>query len=291
MKKVIISKDKLLDLMNQSKVSIQDLAIGINTNYSTVNRIVNGETLTPRPETIHSIANFFGVSPSFICENLADDNCYDKKGATTFENAKDLLTFLMNKTGIKSTTLLHRASGIQKSTLDKLLSGDTATPNLQTVQKLSEYFNLSVEQIRGLKPITVHTLQEINLSKRLLPILSLTDIGEWIFGNYNNVKVTNYIHSTLFVGKLSFAIKIPDESYEPDFMANSTLVIDTQAEINNGSYVVIKNATSNEVGIYEVTLQQGHDMKLRKVGSNQNITHNASHEIIGVAVQEVRNLK
>lgn len=289
---MIISKEKLLELMNQSKVSIQGLAVGINTNYSTVNRIINGETTMPRPETIHSIANFFGVDPSFICENLADDNALDKKGLVTFDNARDLLTFLMNKTGIKSTTLLHRAAGIQKSTLDKIISGDTITPNLQTVQKLSEYFNLSVEQIRGLKPIAVHTLQEINLAKKLLPVLSFSDVDEWTSGNCNNVKVTSYIHSTLFVGKLSFALKIPDNSYEPDFMANSTLVIDTQSEINNGSYVVIKDTISNEVSIYEVKLQRdSNNMSLKKVGSNQDITYDISLEIIGVAVQEVRNLK
>lgn len=291
-KKVLISREKILELMNQSKLSIQDLAIGIKTNYSTVNRIVNGETIAPRIETIYSIANFFGVDSSVICDKLEDVNYLDKQDSVTFDNARDLLIFLMNKTGIKSTTLLHRASGIQKSTLDKIMSGDTITPNLQTVQKLSEFFNLSVEQIRGLKPIIVHTLQEISLSKRLLPVLSFADINEWIFGNYNDVKVNSYIHSTLLVGKLSFAIKIPDASYEPDFLANSTLVIDTQTPINNGNYVVMKNVLVNNIDIYQVTAQIDNSRTLRQVGSNnQSIIQDPSFEIIGVAVQEVRNLQ
>lgn len=287
---MMISKQKLLDLMNESKTSIQDLAVGINVNYSTVNRIVNGETAAPRVDTIYSIANFFGVDPSLICESLSDDNVVNQHGAMTFDNIQNLLTFLINKTGIRSTTLLHRASGIAKSTLDKLLSGETIAPNLQTMQKLSEYFNLTIEQIEGQKPILVNALQEVHLSKRLLPVVDMGNINEWIFGDYNNVKVSNYVHSTLLVGKLSFALKIPDDSYEPDFFRNSTLIIDTQAEINDGSYIIAKYFQTNRVSLYEVK-SKDETFSFRQVNLDEPSKKIHELEIIGVAVQEVRNLK
>jgi transcriptional regulator with XRE-family HTH domain len=248
--------------------------------------------MAPRVDTIYSIANFFGVDPSMICESLSDDNVASQSGAMTFDNIQNLLTFLINKTGIRSTTLLHRASGIAKSTLDKLLSGETSTPNLQTMQKLSEYFNLTIEQIEGQKPILINALQEVQLSKRLLPVVDMENINEWIFGDYNNVKVSNYVHSTLLVGKLSFALKIPDDSYEPDFFMNSTLIIDTQAEINNGSYVITKDNKTNVVGISEAILDKNSNFNFRNVGSDSKMNANSSlYEVIGVAVQEVRNLK
>jgi transcriptional regulator with XRE-family HTH domain len=48
---------------------------------------------------------------------------------------------------------LARASGIPYTTLNQLLNSDTVSPKVETIKPIAKYFNISIEQLIGDKPL------------------------------------------------------------------------------------------------------------------------------------------
>lgn len=61
-----------------------------------------------------------------------------------------VLRVLMNG---MSESELSRKTKIPKTTINRLLSGQTPDPRISTVAALAKYFNISIEQLIGEKPL------------------------------------------------------------------------------------------------------------------------------------------
>lgn len=49
---------------------------------------------------------------------------------------------------------LERASGVNQPTINRILTGQSAEPKLQNLEKLATYFHVTVDQLRGKDPIS-----------------------------------------------------------------------------------------------------------------------------------------
>jgi transcriptional regulator with XRE-family HTH domain len=252
---------------------------------------LNGNTVNPRPETIHSLAKYFQIDPAELYENDSDDwlNVGIKAKELSFKTTKDVLAHLLLKTGILNTTTLHKSSGIPKSNLDRILNGSTENPSIKTLEQLANFFNLTVGQIKALEPIRIYNRVEPSYSNKMLPLITLPDVN-----NLQTYKLTDsikYVGTTRqVIGDNSFAITIDNKNYEPDFKKGNVLIVDSSAEQNCGDFIV--GSVGKQTLLYEYHYSNSKNVYVRPAGKFELITIDVEAiNIHGVVVQEIINRK
>jgi transcriptional regulator with XRE-family HTH domain len=176
--------NKLKYFMATNQISITQLANNINVSPTTISEILNGIRANPRPETIHTLAKYFGVDISEFYDDEINKELASKANKNIyFPNLKTALSHLLIKTGIISTASLYKLSGIPKHTLDRILNEEIVTPNMTTLQQIAKFFNLTVAQITGLEPIYSNQSSNINLEQKILPLIRFGELQAWLNGN------------------------------------------------------------------------------------------------------------
>ena len=229
-------------------------------------------------------ANYFNINPN---ELLNDNNEFQIPLSNNVKNLKTILSELMQKTGLINITLLHKYSGIPISVLSEILSGKTEKPNIKTLQKLANLFNLTIPQLLGTNPISDKQIINIHTYKKSIPILPLNKIDKWIRSAIELNSGFININRELFHDK-AFAISINDSSLEPDFKNKSILIID-KIEHNSGDFIVGNYNGRIHICEYE---EHNEEYFIRLLGSLSwlKIEH-AQIEVFGVVVQQIMNFK
>lgn len=278
--------DKLKYLMIQAGVSSAELAFNTNIERSTLTKILNGTTTAPRIDTIHTLAKYFNVDINKLVDN--DYEASFKFYTRTNMQLKDVLNGLMLTNGIATISLLNKYSGVPLSILSDILNGKTKQPQIKTLQQLAEFFNITVAQLSGIDPIPSYKTISVVPTRQVLPIFILTQVDEWIEGK---LKIADaYLNcSRSIVGDKSYAIKILDKKYIPDFNANHTLVVDNQEEVRVNDFIIAK--VGENVSIYECCKIKEDTFVLREAGNSSKpfIIQKNQVALYGVVVQQLLN--
>src|SRR3990167_4732459 len=80
---------------------------------------------------------------------------------------KESLAALMKAKGIRESELA-RETGIPQPTLNRLLIGSTSNPTISTVEALTKFFGVTMEQLLGREPIT----SKRSVPSHMIPIIS-----------------------------------------------------------------------------------------------------------------------
>ena len=121
-----------------------------------------------------------------------------------------------------------------------------------------------------------------------MPIITLDNVIDWVSGKRTHIRVGNYVHATLFVGNNSFALKINDNSFEPFFLRNSVLIVDTDIRLNVGKYILIQENAKAQ--LYQITKISAEITLIKPFDSSNILKYDPKNPIIGLIVQEIRTL-
>jgi len=284
----LFSSHKLQLLALNNGLNAEQLSVKTNINISTIVRLLNGTTTNPQPETVNSLAKYFGVSPAEFYE-LGQDG--KSSVISTFQprNIKEVLEYLLIKTGILNTSMLHKLSGIPKSNLDRIIAGVTTKPNIATLTQLAKFFNLSIAQITGLASIDENGTMTISQQANKLPLITIDAVSRW----YNNTLETNigYVNTTrLFPVNQAFAVLVESNNLKPDFQHGTILVLDSTITPDYGDFIIMSN--DSEIFVCEFHGVKNGQLTYRVAGSKQVKQQNlAIITIYGIVVQEIINRK
>lgn len=151
------------DLMLDNGIkNVKELADKIGMRSQTLGLIIRGETVNPREETLQPLADFFNTT---VNELLGiDDTFY----------FPDHLTNIMSYCGLNDYKL-SEMSGVNRATISSITSGLSQNPNDATIQKLSSFLGVTVEQMKGLEALDLREL-ESNISAFKIPLLYKRDV-------------------------------------------------------------------------------------------------------------------
>lgn len=282
----MIAVNKLKYLMLLSGISSKELALATQVERSTLIKILNGSTARPRIDTIHSLAKYFNVD---VAELIDTQHSGLKIPMSQSKELKSILANLMTVNGINSATLLTKYTGISASMICDILNGKTQHPHVSTLQRLAEFFNVTVPQLNGIDAIPVDKIAEITPLKKSLPLLSLEQVGGWVNGNGQDIN--KYINITRSViGDKAYALNITNNKFMPDFTSNHTLIIDNNEKIAENNFVVCE--FNNQISIFECSMLTDENATMREAGQFEYFTVELSKiNIFGVVVQQVLNRK
>ncbi|WP_150468176.1 helix-turn-helix domain-containing protein [Francisella sp. SYW-9] len=147
---------KKLMLENGIK-NVSELAKKVNMRSQTLGLIIRGDRSNPREITLQPLADFFGVSINELL-GVNDDFSF----SSHLEN-------IMTYCGINDYKL-SEMSGIARETINSILYGLSNTPNDSTIKKLSDFFGITVDQMRGIEPVNIKDIEN-NISFNKIPLL------------------------------------------------------------------------------------------------------------------------
>ncbi len=99
---------------------------------------------TPRPSTLRTLSEFFGVSTKVLVSDLSGTDI----GVTSFQSTSDVLKFLIDDVCV-SERELERLTGVSQQLINNIIHGNTKHPKDATLAPLAEFFGVSVAQLRA----------------------------------------------------------------------------------------------------------------------------------------------
>ena len=159
-----------------------------------------------------------------------------------------ILQTLMFKKKIK-TAQLARELEMPKQTLNRIVNGTSPNPHSKNLLPLADYFNISLEQLQGKKPLP-NNLVDLHLPSEK-PKAKMISLFGW--QDLLNMEQKQEIDSdtTIFVthglSDMAFAVPLDDTSMEPMFRKDSILIMDPDKQYGDRSFVLVKLYEANQV--------------------------------------------
>lgn len=147
----------------------------------------------------------------------------------------DILKELIRKKGLNASELARRI-GLPQPTIQRMMTGTHSRPHQKTLAVIANYFGITTDQLCGIEPIP-WLFDKINLLARSVPILTEDQAIVWPDVTAKNLQQVVVDQS---VGKLVYAMKMPDASMEPLIPAEGILIIDPDKKPQYKSFVCVK---------------------------------------------------
>ena len=205
-----------------------------------------------------------------------------------FHNTGKILKTLLVERKI-NTVRLSEATKIGQPVISRLITGETEDPKLSTLKALADYFNITINQLIGEAPLKE---TELNLKKQIkeIPIISWEEAATWPSISHKKKRNTLFIdspsHSCLY------ALLLEDSSMEPVFHKGTYLIIDSNKEPIDKSYIALPSKKQNIAFLRQLTISDGKNyaIPLNLSCSDQRITLISKHRdrICGTLIQIVK---
>jgi SOS-response transcriptional repressor LexA len=153
----------------------------------------------------------------------------------------NILQKLISSQGITVAELARRIN-LPQPTIQRIASGVYKQPRTSTLQPIADYFQITLNQLRGYEPIEYLSRRENSVKS--IPILTMSQINNW-----PNILEDTSHHVTCDknFSKNSFAMYMPDYSMEPAFTKGTLLLIDPSRTPHHKSTIVLKLRENSDV--------------------------------------------
>jgi len=181
--------------------------------------------------------------------------------AKAISRLSDILNRLMFEKKIRATELAREVD-LPQPTVHRIVTGKCANPHQSSLQPLANYFDITVDQLKGNSPLPKH-LFEAQLpthspEARTIPIIHWEDATH----NLQNITTDENIIAHQKLSLKCFALYMNDSSMEPQFSVGTTLIFDPDREAKDRSFVLVK-LSKTEKPIFRQLLIDGTDRFLK----------------------------
>lgn len=204
--------------------------------------------------------------------------------AIEMSNFSNNLRLLLEKHNI-GISKLSKEIDVTISTLSKLLNGGIEDPRAKTLTEIANYFNVSVDELLGLKPFQVTSKDNIAYN---IPIFNLDNLE-----HEQEKFITSKFYRSLTINnaeKEYFIVSTDSPAMYPFIDKYTQVLIKKTNSPKNKQYVLFKTI-NNEYFIRQF-LKDGENIILKPYSSDFGILKfDQNMEIIGVAIELFRDLE
>ena len=184
---------------------------------------------------------------------------------------------------------LCRGVNLPQTTVNRLLSGHTTDPRINTLVAIAQFFEISLEQLLGFEALIPNNLG-ISTRGCILPIINWGSLKGWL---YNNLEVTNELHRWIKTernfNEHSFALPAP-ASCAQIFGEEGLLLMNRlkSNDFEDGKIILVEQ--NNEFYLRKV-LREGSQWFAKRLFHPYEITLLPNDVNFHAYVSEVRNEK
>lgn len=194
----------------------------------------------------------------------------------------DILSELIQHKNLTVSELARRIR-VPQPTIQRIVSGLHARPHKKTLIAISEYFEISIDQLIGLQPIT--WLSDVKNRVRMIPLLTSKQVLNW--PKLPQTKL-DYISFDIAENQQAFAMRMTDDSMEPVIPKHSILIIDPDKQFSYRSFILIQRKNFQDIMVRQM-INDGNICYIRAVGTDfNNISMpllNETDKILGVVIE------
>ena len=199
-------------------------------------------------------------------------------------NISQTLNDLLHKKGMRATDLA-RSLDINQSTVQRLLSGKTTHPKMDTLESIASFFKVSLEQLLGEE--TIPSLSnELNTS-HYVPLLSWEDAINHKL-DWDQIKNHQKVLVDIEVSSETYALRMQDASMAPIIPKGTLLIVDPSKKPIDRGFAIVQVDQKPE-GICRQVFMDGVDIFLKPFSSELSDlplrTLGSQDRILGVVVQ------
>lgn len=226
-----VLKYNLEKFIIKKKTNVSNISKISGVSISTLSRILSGEIKNPTSSTIAQLSKAFNIPVSVLLNE--DISIQDED--LNHENIRERLIYLMNKSQINIDTLSD-ITGISYTGIKSILSGETKKPNYDTCYKLSDFFGITVKQLKCEEELQINSEEFYKET----PFIELSDVLEWL-KTKNKFLVKEY--KKILVDKKTgvFCIKVKDNIFNNEFEVGDTFVFIEKNDLDKGKYIIELN--------------------------------------------------
>lgn len=159
-------------------------------------------------------------------------------------NLKTNLQKLTRKANITPTELA-RLTGISKSVLHRFFNEGHVNPTLDTLNRLSVFFKLSIDRLIG-------DLED-DYRESYIPILSLSQlVNNQRENNTHTKSIKIALKNQYLLSSRAFALVINNEFKIPFFLPGSTLIFDPSKQCRDQNYILYQNHGESTVHLKQL---------------------------------------
>ena len=159
---------------------------------------------------------------------------------------------LMKKSGLNEAKL-SRATNIPQATVHKILAGKTEDPRASTLKTLSDFFNISIDELLSGNPIA-SSEKSLAATAQSIPIISWKECihSTQLVANLTPSNWERWMVSE-FLSKHAYALS-SKPSMAPRFPKDTILFIDPDIAPKDGDYVVVLYSDTDEATLREFSI-------------------------------------
>lgn len=152
-----------------------------------------------------------------------------------------VLKTLMFKKSI-NTSQLARDLNLPQQTLQRIVSGTSSRPHPKTLKPIADFFDVSVEQLKGESPLP-ESVSDIGLSvstkptPKAIPVVAWDELAQYL-ENPDSYHASEHVFGDPSLSDKTFALGLPDSSMEPFFPKGSLLILDPDKPVTDRCFVL-----------------------------------------------------
>ncbi len=179
------------------------------------------------------------------------------------KNTKLALTLktLLRKQKISESELARR-TGICQPVIHRMASGETDNPKVDTLRPIAKFFDISLEQLIGDRPIIEQSLFQVEQEWYNVPLITLNEAINWTIEKSPPSSI--FIQTDIKTSKNGYAIRLKDSTMYPMFPDGTLLIIDPDQVAYHRDFV-IAHVHDHAQAIFKQLLIDGDDRYLKSV--------------------------
>jgi SOS-response transcriptional repressor LexA len=205
----------------------------------------------------------------------------------------EVLSHLMFVKKIRTAELARRIN-LPQPTVHRIVSGTSPNPHMSSLIPLAKFFEVSIEQLKGLESIPWlrkdHAVRLFRPEWHEVPMLSIEQAPQWasIMGDEKQHYQLPSVYTDAKVSDHAFGILMPDSSMEPQFMSGSTLIIDPEQPPRDRHFILIQ-LHAQPLALFRQLLIDGNQRYLKPLNPDLDkfpmISITDKDQILGVLIQ------
>jgi len=209
---------------------------------------------------------------------------------TQFE-LNEILSRLMFQRRIRTAELARRIN-VPQPTLSRIMSGATTNPHLSSLKSIADFFELTVDQLKGLQPILwLDSKETESAGWTKIPVLTYSQATRWAEGK-EDISGNELLSTDAKIGEHAYALTVKDASMEPQFPKDTLLIIEPDKTPKDRSFVIVTLEDYPEI-IFRQLLIDGPHQYLKPISPDfdkfKMMLLGKKDKISGVLVQARRN--
>jgi transcriptional regulator with XRE-family HTH domain len=135
-----------------------------------------------------------------------------------------------------------RRVGIAQPVINRIINGKTPNPQIDTLNKIADYFLISVSQLIGQQPLPVNrakgSCQLSHQGWQLIPLITWQEAANLV-KNPQLPATTEAILSDVASGDKVFVLRLSNTAMEPQFPAGALLVFELDRQPREADFVLV----------------------------------------------------